>query len=91
MAKAKMMRAKEAIVINVGGSPRQYGKITVRSRRTGEMETIDYTDGDFERHVDYVPEDNGVPYAFKAYEKVPASHPAVKENPGAFVPDDDDE
>lgn len=87
----KMMRAKEAVVVNVGGSPRQYGKLKVYNRRTDQMEVIDYTDGDYDRHVDYVPEDNGIPYAFRANEKVAASHPAVKANPGAFAPDDEDE
>lgn len=87
----KMMRAKEAIVVNVGGSPREYGKIEVTNRRTAQREVIDYTDGDFDRHKDFVPENNGIPYAFKANEKVAASHPAVKANPGAFIPDDEDE
>lgn len=91
MAKQKMVQAKEAIVVNVDGSPRKYGKITVTNRKTGERETIDYTDGDYERHVDYEHEVQGVPYAFKAYEKVPASHPAVKANPSAFVAVDEDE
>lgn len=89
--RAKMVRAKEAIVVNVGGSPRQYGKITVMNKKTGQPETIDYTDGDFDRHKDYVHEVQGVPYVFKAYEKVPANHPAVKACPGAFVAADDED
>lgn len=87
----KMMRAKEAIVVNVDGSPREYGKLEVTNRKTGQREVIDYTDGDFDRHVDFKAEDNGIPYAFKANEKVAASHPAVKACPGAFIPDDEDE
>lgn len=87
----KMVQAKEAIVVNVGGSPREYGKQTVTDRKTGERVVIDYTDGDFDNHVDYKPEVNGIPYAFKAYEKVPANHPAVKANPEAFVAADEDE
>jgi hypothetical protein len=75
-----MVAAREAIVINVGGRPTEYRKITVRDKRSGEMKEILDTDND---PVD--PGDPGTPYAFKAFQRVHKSHPAVKECPGAFV------
>ena len=74
--------AKEAIVINVGGRPPEYGTITVVDRKTGDPTRI-------RADVPTDEGDEGVPYAFKAGEKVSKSHPAVKENPGAFVPLED--
>lgn len=71
--------AREAIVINVGARPVEYGKITVSDRKTGEPKTIDnhnhVVDGG----------DEGIPYAFKENQKVSRNHPAVKECPGAFA------
>jgi hypothetical protein len=85
-----MVVAREAIVVNVGGRPTEYGKITVRNRRTGELVEILDTDND---PVD--PGDPGTPYAFKAMQRVHKNHPAVTANPGAFMPadevDEDDE
>jgi hypothetical protein len=74
------VEAREAIVINVGGRPVEYGRIKVRDRKTGNVVEIDDTDAD---PID--PGDPGVPYAFKAGEPVPKDHPAVKECPNAFV------
>jgi hypothetical protein len=82
--KSTFVYAKEAIVINVGGRPAEYRKITVTDRRTGQRVQILDTDND-----PVVAEDPGTPYAFKAFQKVHKSHPAVKENPGAFLSSDE--
>lgn len=79
-----MVVAKDAIVVNVGGRPAEYGRITVTDRRTGERVEIMDTD---RRPV--VEEDPGVPYAFKANQKVSRNHPAVKACPDAFAPIED--
>lgn len=71
---------REAIVINVGGKPAVYRTINVLNKRTGER--VDILDTDNEP---LEPEDPGVPYAFKAGERVHKTHPAVEENPGAFM------
>lgn len=79
-ADSNMVVAKEAVVIVVGARPIEYGKITVRHNRTGNLETID-------NQNDIVdPGDEGMPYAFKENQKVSKNHPAVKECPGAFLP-----
>lgn len=88
-SRSGMVAAKEAIVIVVGARPRKFGRQTVTNRRTNERVEIDYTDSDYENHRDYEPEDPGIPYAFKAYQKVPRSHPAVQQSPHAFVELDD--
>jgi hypothetical protein len=72
--------AREAIVINVGGRPAEYGKIMVTDRRTGERVEILDTDND-----PIVAADEGTPHAFKSGERVSKAHPAVKECPGAFM------
>jgi hypothetical protein len=78
-----MMVAREAIVITVGARPIKYGTITVRHNRTDEIVTID-------NHNEIVDEgDEGIPYAFKANQRVRNDHPAVKSNPGAFIPADE--
>jgi hypothetical protein len=78
-----MVVAKEAIVINVGARPIKYGRITVQDRRTNEFVEID-------NHNDIVDEgDEGIPYAFKMNQRVRNDHPAVKANPGAFMPADE--
>lgn len=79
-----MVAAREAIVINVGGRSAEYGTIRVMDRRRGEMVEILDTDND-----PIVPEDPGMPYAFKANQLVSKNHPAVKANPGAFLPADE--
>jgi len=79
-----MVVAREAIIINVGGQPAEYRRIQVRDRRTGDLVEILDTDND-----PVVAEDPGTPYAFKANEIVSKNHPAVKANPGAFIPADE--
>jgi hypothetical protein len=78
--KSNKVVAREAIVINVGARPIQYGTIDVINQKTGERETID-------NHNQMVDEgDEGVPYTFKAFQKVNKNHVAVKACPGAFMP-----
>lgn len=74
-----MVVAREAIVINVGGAPAEYERVQVINKRTGQPAMINKDDP-------IVEEDPGVPYAFKAYQKVSATHPAVLANPAAFMP-----
>jgi hypothetical protein len=79
-AKSSKMVAREAIVVNVGARPIEYGKITVVDRKSGETKTID-------NHNNIVDGgDEGIPYAFKAFQRVSKNHPAVKACPGAFIP-----
>jgi len=80
---ANIVVAREAIVVTVGARPIEYGKITIRHNKTGELVTIDNQN----EIVD--PGDEGMPYAFKAFERVNKSHAAVRANPGAFMPADE--
>ena len=77
-----MVVAREAIVINVGASPPEYEKVQITHNKTGERVWINKDEPN-------VPEELGVPYAFKAFQKVSVTHPAVKANPGAFMPLDE--
>jgi hypothetical protein len=83
MAKSQQMVAREACVVTVGARPVEYGKITVRNNRTGNLETID-------NQNDVVdPGSEGIPYAFRAFQKVSSNHPAVKDSPSSFMPLDE--
>ena len=77
-----MVVAREAIVINVGGEPPKYERVEVTHNKTGDRVMIN-------KDEPYDPGDEGIPYAFKAYQKVSATHPAVQANPGAFMPLED--
>jgi len=79
----EVLVARETIVINVGGPPPDWARITVKDRRTGQMVEIDDTD-----HPPIVEEDPGIPYLFKAGQRVLSDHPAVTACPGAFRPPD---
>lgn len=79
---SNMVVAREAIVINVGGRPPKYEQVTVIDRRSGQKVTINKDEPIDEG-------DLGVPYAFKAFQRVSKSHPAVKAAPGAFMPADE--
>lgn len=73
-----MVVAREAVVVIVGAKPPIYDQVTVIHNRTGEPVTMNKD----RPRVEAV---EGIPYAFKAYQRVPASHPAVKESPGSFM------
>ena len=73
--------AKEAIVITVDARPVEYHKAKVLDRRTEQKVEVELTEIDPKD-----PGDDGIPYAFKAYQKVRKDHPAVKACPGAFLP-----
>jgi len=78
-----LVAARDAIVITVGARPIEYGRITVTDRRSGERVEID-------NHNDIVDEgDEGMPYAFRQFQKVKRDHPAVQACPGAFMPADE--
>ncbi len=71
--------AIDAIVVTVGARPIEYQKRIVRDRHTGRLVEIDHHE-----LPPLDPGDEGIPYAFKAGEKVRSDHPAVEACPGAF-------
>jgi hypothetical protein len=77
-----MVVAREAIVINVGARAPNYEQVEVVDRRTGQKVKINMDEPSD-------PGDEGVPYAFKSMQRVHKDHPAVKANPGAFIPADE--
>lgn len=77
---ANQVVAKEAIVITVGAVPPEFHKQTVRNRRTDQLEEVELNEFDPKD-----PGDLGTAYSFKAGQRVPAGHPAVKDCPDAFV------
>lgn len=77
---SKQVIAKEAITITVGARPPVYRTQTVRDRRTDQLVEVELNEFD---PID--PGDLGTAYTFKAGQRVPASHPAVKDCPGAFI------
>lgn len=81
--KSNLVVARDAIVVNVGARPIEYAKLTVTDRRTGERVTID------DHNVMLDEGDEGVPYSFKAFQKVNKNSPAVKACPDAFMPLDE--
>lgn len=76
--------AREAVVINVGAKPAVWHTAEVLNKRTDQIETVNLTEVEPKE-----PEEEGIPYAFKAYQKVRADHPAVLECPQAFMAYDD--
>jgi hypothetical protein len=80
---SKFVVAREAIVVTVGARPIEYGKVTVIDRKTQEPVTID------NHNVIVDPGTEGMPYAFRAYQRVHKDHPAVLACPGGFVPADE--
>jgi dihydroxyacetone kinase-like predicted kinase len=80
---SQMMVAREACVVVVGARPVEYAKITVTHNRTGEQITIDNQNN----VVDSGSE--GIPYVFRAFQKVSSNHPAVKDSPSSFMPLDE--
>jgi hypothetical protein len=80
---SKTVVAKDTIVITVGARPAVYEQVEVRHNKTGEMVMI---------NKDYPSDegDVGVPHVFKAGERVPRSHEAVKACPSAFADEDDE-
>lgn len=77
----EMVQARVAMVVVAGARPIVYQRRIVRNRHTGRLEEIDIHELD---PVD--PGDDGVGYAFKAGEQMPADHPAVLASPGGFRP-----
>ena len=77
-----MVVAREAVVVTVGARAPVYEQITVPHNRTGEPVTMN-------KDQPSDPGTEGIPYAFKQYQRVARSHPAVKESPGSFMPIED--
>lgn len=70
--------AREASVQIVGATPPVYEQVTVIHNKTGEPVKIN-------KDQPSDPGSEGMPYAFRQYQKVHRSHPAVQANPGAFM------
>lgn len=85
MAKSGLVVAREAIVINVGGRPIEWHTADVTNKRTGAI----HKDLPLTEAPPKDPGDEGIPYAFKAFQRVNRNHPAVKECPDAFIPIED--
>ena len=77
---SNMVVARETMVVVVGARPIEWQKRMVRNRKTDQIQEVELTEFD---PVD--PGDEGIPYAFKAGEKVPRNHDAVKASPGSFI------
>lgn len=77
---SNMVVARETMVVTVGARPIEYRKAKVRNRKTDEIVEVELHEAE---PVDSG--DEGVPYAFKAGEKVPKNHEAVKASPGSFI------
>lgn len=75
---AGMVIAKEAIVIVVGAEPPKYETFTAPNHRTGELV-------EFKKDEPYDQGKDGIPYVFRAYQRVPRDNPAVKACPSGFV------
>ena len=73
--------ARETICIVVGARPPVYVRKNVYNVRKDQWEEIDINPE--QPPVDEG--DDGIPYTFKAGEKVRRDHPAVKQSPHAFV------
>jgi hypothetical protein len=77
--RGNMVVCRDAIVITVGARPIEYQKIDVVHNKTGAPATID------NQNVIVDEGDEGIPYAFKAFQKVNRNHPAVRACPSAFM------
>ena len=77
---SNMVVARETMVVVVGARPPAWKIARVYNRKTETYDDVPLTEYD---PVD--PGDDGVPYAFKAGEKVPRNHEAVKASPGSFI------
>jgi hypothetical protein len=81
--KSDYVAARAACVVTCDARPIEYGKVTVRSNKTGELVTIDNQN----EIVD--PGDEGISYVFRPYQKVHKNHPAVLASPSTFIPLDE--
>ena len=77
---SNMVVARETMVVVVGARPIEYRKAMVRDRKTDQIVEVELNEA-----PPLDPGDEGVPYAFKAGEKVPRNHEAVKASPGSFI------
>ena len=75
---AGMVVAREPVVVIVGAKAPTYEQVEVTDRRTGNRVMINKDQAS-------EPGSEGIPYAFRAYQRVARNHPAVKESPGSFI------
>lgn len=73
-----MVVAREAVVVTVGARAPTYEQVEVTDRRTGNRVMIN-------KDQPSDPGSEGIPYAFRPYQRVARNHPAVKASPGAFI------
>lgn len=73
-----MRFAREAVVVFVGARPPVYEQVPIVHNRTGETVMMN-------KDQPSDPGSEGVPYTFKQYQRVPATHPAVKASPSSFM------
>lgn len=73
-----MRFAREACVVIVGAKPAVYEQVEVIHNKTGQPVMMN-KDQPLEEAVE------GMTYTFRQYQRVPATHPAVKESPGSFL------
>ena len=81
--KSDYVVSRAACVVCVDARPIEYGKVTVRHNKTGELVTIDNQN----EIID--PGDEGVTYVFRPFQKVHRLHPAVISSPSTFMPLDE--
>lgn len=79
-----MVVAREAVVVTVGAKAPTWQIAKVRDRKSDEIKDVALTE-----FPPLDPGSEGIPYAFKQYQRVHKDHPAVKTSPGSFMPIDD--
>jgi hypothetical protein len=82
--KPSRVKAREACVVTVGARPPIWPTAIVRNNRTGKLDEVVLHEAE---PID--PGSEGIGYVFTRGEEVEASHPAVVDAPGAFVPIDE--
>lgn len=73
-----MRFAREACVVTVGARAPTFEQVPIIHNKTGETVMMN-------KDQPSDPGSEGIPYAFKQYQRVPANHPAVRESPGSFM------
>lgn len=73
-----MRFAREAVVVIVGARAPVYEQVPIQHNRTGEIVMMN-------KDQPSDPGSEGMTYTFKQFQRVPATHPAVKESPGSFM------
>jgi hypothetical protein len=77
-----MRFAREPVVVIVGARAPTYEQVPIRDNRTGEIVMMN-------KDQPSDPGSEGISYSFRQYQRVAATHPAVKESPGSFMTADE--